>query len=73
MMPDKASSTGTPNAVTTATNISGYRAPCILPIIPCFVGPTKNLNDRIFLTGIGLFVFIMYYLNNTTGRWSVTF
>ena len=65
-MPDKASSSGMPTSVTTATGIYGSQAPCILPVLTWFLGPPTNLNGEIFATGKSLSSSILYFVNHNT-------
>ena len=67
---DKSSSTGTPTVVITDTNISGYQAPCKLPVLGCFLLPPINLTGGKFTTGTVLYVSILSFVNGTTGRCS---
>ena len=69
----KSSSTDTPTVVITATNISGYQDPCMFPVLPWFVVMPINFTGGIFTTGTGLSASMLYFVNRTTGRWSVPY
>ena len=68
----KASSTGSPTVVITATDIYGSKAPFMMPFIPSFVELPINLISGIFSTGTGLSVLVIYFVNITTVRWYAT-
>ena len=67
------SSTGTPTAVITATNISGSQDLYMMPVIYCFVGTPINLTSGGFSTGTDLSASILYFVNRTTGGWQATY
>ena len=71
-MSNNTSSTGIPTAVITATNIYVYHAPCMFPIITCFVGPPMKLTGGRFTTGTGLSAYMFSFVNITTDRWSAS-
>ena len=66
----KASSTGTPTVMITATNISGYQAPCRLTFISCLLGTPIDLICGIITTGTSLSKSIISFVNDATDRWS---
>ena len=70
---EKASSTGIPTVVITANNISGSQSPLIFPVLPYFVVPPKNLNEKKFNTEIDLSATILSFNNSTTDAGSITY
>ena len=68
----KVSSTGTPNVVITATNISGSQSTYMFLFLPWFLGPPINLTGGIFTSGTGLYASILSFVNRTTGIWFAT-
>ena len=62
----KTSSTGTPTVEIKATNLSVYQAPCMFSFIPCFVRLPINLTGDRFITGTGLYAYMIFFVNRTT-------
>ena len=73
VMYNNSSSTGTPTSVTTYIDLYGSQGPYILPVLLCLVGPPINFTGGRFTTGTDLSVFIFFFLNRTTGRWSALY
>ena len=71
-MSGKSSSTGTPTAVTTDTDISGSQATRMFPFLPWFVVLPAKFNGGIFPTKIGLSTSKLYIVNSTITWWYVT-
>ena len=65
-MSGNASSSGTPMAFTTATDISGSQALWMFPVLPCFVVPPVNLNGGIIPTKKCLSVSKTFCVNSNT-------
>ena len=55
------------------TNIYGFQAPCVLPVINWFVGPPINFTCGRFSNITGLYISMISFANRTTGRWSDTY
>ena len=66
----KASSTGTPTIVITATNTSGAQDFFLFPVIPYFVRPHIKLTCGRLTTITVLCASIISFVNRTTGKWS---
>ena len=69
----KASYTGIPNMVITYTDLSGSQDFCMLPVLPCLLGPPIKLTGLRITTGTGLSAHILSFVNRTTGWWSALF
>ena len=51
--------------VITATAISGFQSPYMIPVISCLVGTPINLTGEKFTTGTGLSPYIFSFVNIT--------
>ena len=71
-MSNNSSSTGTPTAVTNATDISGSHAFLMFPVLTYLEWPLINLTGGGFTTRTGLSESMFYFVNITTGWWSAS-
>ena len=71
-MSDNNSSTGTPTAVTTATDLSGSQDPQMLPVILWFVGPHVKFNDGRFTNKIGFSASKLSFVNGANVWWYIS-
>ena len=69
----KSFSTGTPTVVNIDINIYVYQSPLMLINNQLFICPPINLNFWRLPTVISLYSYIPYFVNSTTGWWSITY